>query len=178
VQAAYALADRLLGYRQNELQDPSRAAEFLEKAVHASSHADHREPVQNFAGYLVRRFTGIVDAFLKREKRVEYVDPQALANRYSTLHDELEQIENRTRMPHRWTLAGWWVSMPVAMLDSGIRLIGTTSAFLASRPSPPCFRQHLTSASAGDMAVAHSHIRLRLTRRLRRSGGRSAKLAQ
>ena len=98
VQAAYALSDRLLGYRQNELQDPSRAAEFLEKAVHASSHADHREPVQNFAGYLVRRFTGIVDAFLKREKRVEYVDPQALANRYSTLHDELEQIENRIRL--------------------------------------------------------------------------------
>jgi hypothetical protein len=98
VQAAYTLADRLLGYRQNELQDPSRAAEFLEKAVHASSHADHREPVQNFAGYLVRRFTGIVDAFLKREKRVEYVDPQALANRYSTLHDELEQIENRIRL--------------------------------------------------------------------------------
>ena len=98
VQAAYTLADRLLGYRQNELQDPRRAAEFLEKAVHASSHADHREPVQNFAGYLVRRFTGIVDAVLKREKRVEYVDPQALANRYSTLHDELEQIENRIRL--------------------------------------------------------------------------------
>lgn len=98
VEAAYALADRLLGYRQSELQDPSRAAEFLEKAVHDSSHADHREPVQNFAGYLVRRFTGIVDAFLRREKRIEYVDPQALADRYSTLHDELEQIENRIRL--------------------------------------------------------------------------------
>jgi hypothetical protein len=98
VQAAYALADRLLLYRHSELRDPSRAAEFLEKAVHASTHADHRETVQNFAGYLVRRFTGIVDAVLKREKRVEYVDPQALANRYSTLHDELEQIENRIRL--------------------------------------------------------------------------------
>ena len=98
VEAAYALADRLLLYRQSELRDPSRAAELLEKAVHASTHADHRVPVQNFTGYLVRRFTGIVDAVLKREKRVEYIDPEVLEDRYSALHDELKQIENRIRL--------------------------------------------------------------------------------
>jgi RNA polymerase sigma factor (sigma-70 family) len=98
VKAAYALADRLLSYRHSELRDPSRAADLLEKAVHAASHADHREPVENFAGYLVRRFTGIVDAFLKRERRVEYLEPQALADQYPTLNDELERIENHIRL--------------------------------------------------------------------------------
>jgi DNA-directed RNA polymerase specialized sigma24 family protein len=98
VKAAYELSSRLLYYRHRELRDRSRAAEFLDTAVHAASHADHREPVGNFAGYLVRRFTGIVDAFLKREKRIDYFDPQVLADRCSTLDDDLERIENHIRL--------------------------------------------------------------------------------
>lgn len=97
VKAAYALSERLLTYRQHELRDPSRSAELLAKAVHAASHADHREPVENFAGYLVRRFTGIVDAVLKRDKRIQYVDSQAVAEQYS-VYDDLERIENRIRL--------------------------------------------------------------------------------
>src|SRR4051794_20230225 len=98
LKAAYALSERLLTYRQHDLRDRGRAAEILEKAVHAASHADHREPVENFAGYLVRRFTGIMDTVLKREKRIEYVESQALAEQHSTLDDELERIENHIRL--------------------------------------------------------------------------------
>lgn len=98
LKAAYALSERLLSYRQHELRDYGRAAELLERAVHAASHADHCQPVENFAGYLVRRFTGMMDAVLKREKRTQYVEPQALAEQYWTLDDDLERIENRIRL--------------------------------------------------------------------------------
>lgn len=96
--AAYALADRLLTYRQRELRDMSRASELLEDAVHSASRSHHEEPVRNFAGYLVRRFTRIVDSVVHREKRVEYVEPAVLAEKHYTLDEDLKRLEDRLRL--------------------------------------------------------------------------------
>lgn len=93
VEAAYSLAGTLLQYRRNELRDESRAMQLLEEAVHSASNSAHREPVTNFAAYLARRFRSLVDTVLQREQRIEYKEPQALAES-CTLEDDLERLEN------------------------------------------------------------------------------------
>ncbi len=93
LEAAYSLAGTLLQYRRNELQDESRAMQLLEEAVHSASNSEHKEPVTNFSAYLVRRFTTLVDTVLKREQRIQYREPQALAETYSA-DDDLDRLEN------------------------------------------------------------------------------------
>ena len=93
VEAAYSLAGTLLQYRRNELRDESRAMQLLEEAVHSASNSEHRAPVTNFSAYLVRRYTTLVDTVLQREQRIQYKEPQALAETYS-IEDDVERLEN------------------------------------------------------------------------------------
>lgn len=93
LEAAYSLGSTLLRYRQNELRDKGRAVELLEKAVHSASNSEHKKPVSNFPGYLVRRFTSLVDTVLRREKQIEYEEPQTLAERYA-LDEDLKRLDN------------------------------------------------------------------------------------
>jgi DNA-directed RNA polymerase specialized sigma24 family protein len=112
IQAGYVLAKRLLYYRNRELRDTSRAAEILEAAVHSASRSEHEEPVKNFAAYLVRRFTRMIDSVVHREARFDYVEPHILAEKHYTLDEDLERLDNRIRL-----------NQVMSYMDADIRLI-------------------------------------------------------
>ena len=97
LEAAYAIGGELLRYREHELRDEHRAVELLEQAVHSANRSRHKKPVANFTGYLVQRFTSIVDTVLRRESRVQYQESQKLEECH-VLEDELERWHNDLRI--------------------------------------------------------------------------------
>lgn len=67
------------------MNDPSRALELAERAVHCASRAKKKRPVEDVVAYLFRTFTNLVDQELKR------------ARRFLSLSDELLHALGRRR---------------------------------------------------------------------------------
>ncbi len=72
-------------YRAREINDPSRAMELAERAVHLASRAKKKRPVQDAVAYLFRTFTNLVDEEIGR------------ARRFLSLTDELLHAIGRRR---------------------------------------------------------------------------------
>ncbi len=56
-------------YRAREMNDPSRALELAERAVHRASRSKKKRPVEDVVAYLFRTFTNLVDQELERARR-------------------------------------------------------------------------------------------------------------
>src|SRR5271163_3860354 len=76
--AAYDLAPRLFGYRQEEIGCESVTATLIQASVNAASRASHSVAIENPFGYLLTVFTRKVDRFLSRSQMEVPVEDEFL----------------------------------------------------------------------------------------------------
>lgn len=78
LRAAERIGGDFLTYRSRDMNDPSRAMELADKAVHLASRAKKKRPVEDAVRYLFRTFTNLVDQELERSRRFVSLDDNLL----------------------------------------------------------------------------------------------------
>jgi RNA polymerase sigma factor (sigma-70 family) len=94
-QAAYAIEQSALRYRQGELRDEGIAVALLEAAVHIGSRAGPWAPIANPAAYLRKIFARLVDDEVDRRHRFVSVEAAGLDERLTAkdgCHDDIERV--------------------------------------------------------------------------------------
>jgi RNA polymerase sigma factor (sigma-70 family) len=78
LEAAERIGSDFTNYRTRDLNDPSRALEFAERAVYLASRAKKKRPVEDAVAYLFRTFTNLVDREIERTRRFVALDDDLL----------------------------------------------------------------------------------------------------
>jgi RNA polymerase sigma factor (sigma-70 family) len=78
LQAAECIGGDFVSYRARDINDPSRALEFAERAVYLASRAKKKRPVEDAVAYLFRTFTNLVDQEIERTRRFLSLDDDLL----------------------------------------------------------------------------------------------------
>ena len=76
--AAECIGGDFVNYRARDINDPSRALEFAERAVYLASRAKKKRPVEDAVAYLFRTFTNLVDREIERTRRFVVLDDDLL----------------------------------------------------------------------------------------------------
>jgi len=111
LEAAERIGGDFFLYRAREMNDPSRALELAERAVHCASRAKKKRPVEDVVAYLFRTFTNLVDQELERARRFLSLsdellhaigrrrpqDAQAQLDRNIAWHEVLDSVDEELR---------------------------------------------------------------------------------
>lgn len=96
LRAAERIGGDFLTYRARDINDPSRAMELADKAVHLASRARKKRPVEDAVRYLFRTFTNLVDQEVERNRRFVSLDEDTMhaIGRRSLSETEVELTES------------------------------------------------------------------------------------
>ncbi|HEV2201414.1 MAG TPA: sigma-70 family RNA polymerase sigma factor [Bryobacteraceae bacterium] len=78
LEAAERIGSDFTKYRARDINDPSRALEFAERAVYLASRAKKRRPIEDAVAYLFRTFTNLMDREIERTRRFVSLDDDLL----------------------------------------------------------------------------------------------------